>query len=74
VANKNRTPFYVVQLWLEPDLHRPDVAVFGEIAYLNGTLYGTPIFFITNTIGYIVRKLLQIRGHRFDSGTRLQAF
>ena len=37
----------------------------------HNTLCSTLLFLLFNTIGYVVCKLLQIRGHRFDSGTRL---
>ena len=42
-----------------------------NVKSLHCTLYSTLLFFPFNTIGYVVCKLLQIRGHRFDSGTRL---
>ena len=35
------------------------------------TFYSTLLFFLLKTITYFVCELLQIRGHRFDSGTRL---
>jgi len=35
------------------------------------TFRSTLLFFLLSTIVYVVCKLLQIRGHRFDSGTRL---
>ena len=37
------------------------------------TLCSKLLLVVLNTIGYGVCKLLQIRGHRFDSGTRLHS-
>ncbi len=37
----------------------------------HNTLCSTLLFLLFNTIGYVVCKLLQIRGHRFDFGMHL---
>ena len=53
----------------------PEVFYLVRTEYIfNNTLCNTLLFFSLKTAIYLACKLLQIRGHRFDSGTRQSIF